>query len=65
MLGKLGTNLLGNYTASDEETGVVFCGYQAPYSLGADIQNKNPYLMSKYKQNFYKIRMSGHTSPET
>ena len=57
-------NLL-DYSASDEETGVVFCGYQAPYSLGADIQNKNPYLMSKYKQNFYKIKMSGHTSPET
>ena len=54
-----------NYTADDEETGVVFCGYQAPYSLGNDLLNKNPYLKSKYKQKLFRVKMSGHTSPET
>lgn len=54
-----------DYTANDEETGVVFCGYQAPYSLGYDLINKHPYLTSKYKQKLYRVKMSGHTSPET
>ena len=57
-------NLL-DYSANDEETGVVFCGFQAPYSLGNDLINNNPYLKGKYKQKLYKIKMSGHTSPET
>ena len=52
-------------TAEDEDTGVVFCGYQAPYSLGFDLINDHPYLKNKYKQQLFKIKMSGHTSPET
>ncbi len=54
-----------DFTAGDEETGVVFCGYQAPYSLGFDLINGNGYLKSKYKQKLFKVKMSGHTSPET
>jgi Cft2 family RNA processing exonuclease len=52
-------------TAEDEDTSVVFCGFQAPYSLGYDLQNGNNYLKSKYKQKLFRIKMSGHTSAET
>lgn len=54
-----------DYTASDEETSVVFCGFQAPGSMGNQLLNENPYLKNKYRQKMHRIKMSGHTSSET
>jgi len=52
-------------TAQDESTSVIFTGYQAPNTLGYHLLNKNPYLITKYKQQFKRISMSGHTTSPT
>ena len=54
-------NLL-DATATDTETSVVICGFQAPNTLGHHLLNKHPHLTKKYQQNVQKIQLSGHTS---
>ncbi|HKZ41431.1 MAG TPA: MBL fold metallo-hydrolase, partial [Candidatus Hodarchaeales archaeon] len=49
-------------TASDPDTGVVLCGYQAPQTLGWHLSQKHPYLTRKYQQRIHKISISGHTT---
>ncbi|MCY3413676.1 MAG: MBL fold metallo-hydrolase [Candidatus Heimdallarchaeota archaeon] len=54
-------NLL-EYTRDDEETAVIFTGYQAPNTMGAQLLRQNRYLRSRYKQQMLKIKFSGHTT---
>ena len=65
MLQAGGSRSLLDYSANDEDTSVVFCGFQAPYSLGFNLQAGHSYLKEKYKQQIFRISMSGHTSPNT
>ncbi len=52
-------------TAEDSDTSVVFCGYQAPNTLGYHLLNQHTYLKSKYKQQVFRLKMSGHSSSKT
>lgn len=54
-----------DYTAHDDNTAVLFTGYQAPNTLGYHLANQHPQLVSKYKQKFERISMSGHTTSKT
>ncbi|OLS23067.1 MAG: Ribonuclease [Candidatus Heimdallarchaeota archaeon LC_2] len=57
-------NLLES-TSDDSKTSIVLCGYQAPNTLGYHLLNKNTYLKAKYKQQVYRINLSGHSSAKT
>jgi putative mRNA 3-end processing factor len=52
------------YTAEDPKTSVVLCGYQAPNTLGYWLDNKHPYLVSKFSQRVYNISLSGDNLTE-
>ncbi|MDH5404309.1 MAG: hypothetical protein OEY49_17550, partial [Candidatus Heimdallarchaeota archaeon] len=52
---------LFEYTQNDDSTGVVLCGYQAPNTMGYHLLNNNNYLKSKYNQQLFRVKASGHT----
>lgn len=52
-------------TADDPNTSVVLCGYQAPNTLGYHLLNQHPSLISKFKQQIYRVKMSGHSSSKS
>ena len=52
-------------TATDDDTSIVICGYQAPNTLGFHLLKENAYLKSKYRQQVSRIKISGHTTGET
>jgi putative mRNA 3-end processing factor len=53
------------YTKNDNETTIVFSGYQSPNTMGYALYGqKNNWLTSNYKQKITKVSISGHTSKE-
>ncbi|MFV2015155.1 MAG: MBL fold metallo-hydrolase, partial [Candidatus Heimdallarchaeota archaeon] len=49
-------------TAEDPNTSVVLCGYQAPNTMGYHLLRQHPYLKARYKQQVFRVKMSGHSS---
>jgi len=54
-----------NSTKDDDDVGVVFCGYQSPNTFGYHLLNGNPSLKAEYKQQIYKIKLSGHSTADS
>ncbi len=52
-------------TKDDDDVGVVFCGYQSPNTFGYHLLNGNPRLREEYKQQIYKIKLSGHSTADS
>jgi len=51
-------------TSSDENTGILICGYQAPNTLGFSLKNSHPVALKKYNQKVFTAHISGHSSSE-
>ncbi len=52
-------------TSSDENTGILICGYQAPNTLGYALKNGHSVAFKKYNQKIFNAHISGHSSPES
>jgi putative mRNA 3-end processing factor len=56
---------LFEFSSDDPKTSVILCGYQAPNTFGYHLLNQNQYLLSKYRQQIHRVKMSGHSTAET
>lgn len=62
-MGQAGpSRALLDFSANDPETAVIFCGYQAPGTLGFHWLQGNSAICKKYKQSVARVKFSGHTN---
>ena len=52
-------------TSSDENTGILICGYQAPNSLGFALKNNHSIAKKRYQQKVFSAHISGHSSSDS
>jgi putative mRNA 3-end processing factor len=52
-------------TSSDDNTGILICGYQAPNTLGYSLKNGHSVALKKYNQKVFSAHISGHSGPES